>query len=290
MSARESEVLVLTPGGRLDKRFDIDVTAAHGLTVDGGDNDVLWVADNGQVPLPRNDGTYLTEPSPGSVTGAVVKYSLDGEELLRLPTPPLDVYATGDYSPTHVAVDSTRAGGSGDIWVADGYGQSLVHRYAREGSYLGTISGDEGAGRFSRPHAVVVDRRRGEPELYVADRSNARLQVYDLEGTFLRVVADLISPGGFAVIGENMYVAELDARICVLDRDDQIIGTVSGSGDPSRDRPGWPNRHDAHGRIVRPDLRDGQFSTPHGIVAGPDGCLYVTEWLVGGRMIRLVPE
>ncbi len=290
MSERESEVLVLTPGGRLDKRFTIDVTAAHGLTTDAEDDEVLWVADNGQVPLPQEDGTYATEPATGRVAGAVVKYSLEGEELLRLPTPPLEIYRSGDYSPTHVAVDSIRAGGSGDIWVADGYGQSLVHRYDQGGGYLGTITGAEGAGSFSRPHAVVIDRRRDQPELYVADRSNARLQVFDLDGGYLRVVDDLISPGGFAVIGAHMYVAELDGRICVLNREDEVIGTVSGSGEPSRDRPGWPNRLDANGRTVRPDLRQGAFSTPHGIVAGPDGCLYVTEWLVGGRLIRLVPE
>ena len=290
MSARESEVIVLTPGGRLDRRFDIDVTVAHGLTTDAEDDEVFWVADNGQVPVPHSDGTYVTEPATGHVTGAVMKFSLDGEELLRLPTPPLDIYATGDYSPTHVTVDSSHAGGTGDIWVADGYGQSLVHRYDRSGRYRDTISGTEGAGRFSRPHAVVIDRRRGQPQLYVADRSNGRLQVFDLDGTYLRVVDDLISPGGFAVIGEHLYVAELDARICVLDREDRIIGTVSGSGDPSRDRPGWPNRLDDEGRTVRPELRDGEFSTPHGIAAGPGGCLYVTEWLVGGRLVRLVPE
>lgn len=289
MAARESQVLVLTPDGRLDRTFDVDVTAGHGLTTDRDRNeDVLWLADNGRVQVRQPDGQYATPG--GRVTGAVVKVSLYGEELMRLPTPPLSRYTTDDYCPTHVAVDSRSSGGSGDVWVADGYGQNLVHRYSEDGEYLANISGEDGAGPFSRPHAVFIDRRRDVAELYVADRSNARIQVFDLDGAFRRVigVGHLVSPGGFAVSGSLMYVSELDARVAILDLDDQVIGTIGQAG--ARDRPGWPNRLDDSGVPVRPGLEPDLFNTPHGIAAGPDGSLYVAEWLIGGRLVRLVPE
>ena len=95
-----------------------------------------------------------------------------------------------------MAVVEARHGGNGDIWVADGYGQYLVHRYSADGTYIQTLSGEEGAGRFNCPHAVFIDRRHAQPEVWVADRGNGRIQVYSLDGSFLRVVGQgwLISP------------------------------------------------------------------------------------------------
>ena len=53
-----------------------------------------------------------------------------GEELLELPFPEHDAYKQSRYSPTSVAVDEIFDGGTGDVWVADGYGASLVHRFS----------------------------------------------------------------------------------------------------------------------------------------------------------------
>lgn len=63
-----------------------------------------------------------------------------------------------DWSPTAVAVIEE----TGDVWVADGYGQDLVHRFDMSGQHVRSLTGEEGAGRFSCPHGLVVDRRRGE--------------------------------------------------------------------------------------------------------------------------------
>jgi hypothetical protein len=118
----------------------------------------------------------------------------------------------GDYCPCGTAVDEERLGGNGDIWVADGYGAGLVHRFDRHREHLLTLSGEEGGGRFLCPHAVFIDRRGGKtPELYIADRENRRVQVYDLDGRYLRTfgAAFLNSPSGFAVSGDLLVVAEL---------------------------------------------------------------------------------
>ena len=121
--------------------------------------------------------------------GQVVKMSLDGQLVQRLETPSLPTYDEVRYSPAGMTVFEERLGGNGDLWVTDGYGASWVHRYDRNGTYLGRITGEEGsAGHFSCPHSVFVDTRR-DPRLVVADRANARFQVYDLEGGFQKAFA-----------------------------------------------------------------------------------------------------
>lgn len=192
----------------------------------------------------------------------------------------------GGYAPTGVAVDER----DGSLWVADGYGQGLVHRFTRDGDLALTLTGADGAGRFDCPHAVFVDRR-SRPRLYVADRGNARLQVHDLDGRFLGVVGDgLWSPTAMVACGERLIVAELDARLAVLDAEDRLVGYV-GRDDDAPEREGWPNAVGADGRTVRPPaLTPGRFNSPHGLAVDARGDLHVAEWLIGGRWIRLRRE
>ena len=180
-------------------------------------------------------------------------------------------------------------GGTGDVWVADGYGESLVHRFRRDGSYVTSLSGLEGAGRFSCPHAVWIDRRGEAPELFVSDRVNQRLQVFDLEGVFKRVVGDASyfhRPSAFAVVEQFLIVADLESRLTVLDADNALLGHL-GSDAGAATRPGFPNELD-HGHPVRPTaLRPGLFNSPHGLAADAEGNLYVSEFLIGGRLVKL---
>ena len=189
-----------------------------------------------------------------------------------------------------MVIHETRQGGNGDIWVADGYGQSLVHRYNRDGEYLASISGQEGAaGAFACPHGLWIDTRKPEPELYIADRTNHRIQVYDLEGQYKRALGaeKLISPSAFARQGEALIVAELHARLAILDPADRLICYL-GRNEPVSKGEGWPNRLDAHGIPTRTDrLESGRFNSPHGIAVDAEGDIYVTEWLIGGRTTKL---
>src|SRR5207248_975609 len=137
--------------------------------------DGMWVADVGFKRRVRGS-EYETERAAGRV--ALVDAS--GNVLRELRDP-------GDgWSPTTVA----HVAESGDVWVADGYRRHLVHRFDARGRHVQTLTGEEGVGRFDCPHGVALDRRRGEPELYVSDRANARIQVYDVEGRFRRVVSE----------------------------------------------------------------------------------------------------
>jgi hypothetical protein len=125
----------------------------------------------------------------------------------------------------------------------------------------------------------------------VADRGNGRIQVFRLDGSFDRVVGGsfLVSPSAFASYGGNLVVAELHARLAVIGPDDRLVCYLGEDGEACR-RPGWPNGVDEHEHPVRaPDLRPGRFNSPHGLAVGTDGKLYVAEWLIGGRMIKLTP-
>ena len=286
-------VEVRHPNGHVLDTWMAPVARGHGLRIAMADgNDTLWIADNGDSWVRLDDKSYGSALPPGThVTGAVVQLSMSGEELRRVPVPDHAAYELGSYCPTDVAVDEPRLGGDGNIWVADGYGQSLVHCFDQNGALLLTLTGEEGAGRFDQPHALHIDRRAVVPEVYVTDRGNSRIQVFDLAGGFLRVVGvgTLISPGGIAPYGSRLIVAELDGRIVLLDERDQVVKILGTGSMEGRSRPGWPNALDETGATVRPDLEHEVFNTPHGIATDADGNVYVSEWVIGGRLIKLEP-
>ena len=282
-------LLVFDQSGELLRTIETGLTEGHGITLTReGDTDFLWIADTGAKRIPQTDYGYQTGPAGGQV----VKLTLDGRVVLTLERPSLEIYREGKYQPTSVAVNEERFGGNGDVWVADGYGQSYVHRYSRfskHGEYLGSINGEEGGGRFATPHSLWIDVRKAEPELYIADRSNHRIQVYDVEGTFKRVVgADFLSsPSAFARDGDLLIVAELRARLAVLDGDDRLVCYL-GDNEAVCVKEGWPNMLNAKGVPTRTNrLEPGKFNSPHGVGADRDGNIYVAEWLIGGRMTKL---
>lgn len=285
----DSTMLFLDAEGRPRASWHLPVADAHGITVvNEGGAEFLWIADNGRKRQPELGYEY--PPSSGPFSGTVLKSTLDGQIVTTLPKPSVEIYREGNYSPTLVAVDEERYGGSGDIWVADGYGESYVHRYDKSGRYSGSINGEEGsAGRFDCPHGIFIDRRRGVPELYVADRTNHRVQVYDLEGHFKREFgADFLSsPSGFVTHGDLMVIAELRARLAVLDGKDQLICYL-GENEAVCGVDGWPNNKNGAGEIVATRLLEpGRFNSPHGMAVDADGNIYVAEWLIGGRFTKL---
>ncbi len=284
----ESVFMAFGTDGELRRTWPAPLAEGHAfvLVVDG-EASSLWVADNGRKRDPDHDYEYEW----GQSGPRVVKLSLDGEVLAELEPPSLPVYSDGMYSPTMVAVDEPAAGGGGDVWVADGYGGSVVHRYDHAGAYRGTLDGSEGdAGAFNGPHGVFIDRRRSEPELLIADRSNHRIQVYDLDGGYKRTWGGdfLLSPSNFAVFGDELIIGDLRARITIVDADDRLVAHL-GANESVADLPGFPNMLDDADLPVRTDrLVAGKFNSPHGLTVDPDGNIYVSEWLIGGRTIKLL--
>jgi hypothetical protein len=84
-----------------------------------------------------------------------------------------------------------------------------------------------------------------------------------------------------------MVVTDFTAgRLTILTRDGELVEHLFASG-RSPDEDAWPNTRDADGTIVRPPLEPGVVNSPHTLAADRDGNLYLTEWLIGGRLTKL---
>lgn len=255
-------VVLYEPGGSVRAAWGGRFPGAHGLTL---------VEDDGEERL------WLTDQT----TGAVVQSTLEGRYVCELERAPHAAYEDAAYAPTWVAVNEGRFGGNGDVWVADGYGAGLVHRYDRAGRYLSTLTGEEGAGRFDCPHGLYVRHAGGRHELFVADRGNRRFQIFDDQGRFTGSIGEdvLHLPCGCFELGADLVVPELNARLTVLDRTGALKGYL-GRNEAVCEREDWPNVPDS-------ELRPGAFNSPHAAAPDEDGNVYVVEWIIGGRITKL---
>jgi hypothetical protein len=268
--------------GSLLASVAVPTTEVHGLAVEpGAPGEVVWVADQG-VRL-RVEGGETVRTGPWA--GRVLRGSLADGRWDETEAPRHDIYREKPYRPTFVAFDPA----GDDVWIADGYGGHVVHRYGRDGSFRGSIGAGPGE-PFDTPHGVWVDRRGREPRLLVADRGNRRIVAYDLDGSMIEVIGSgqLTSPSGIVGLGELTVVAELHGALAILDADDGFAGHL-GQGDLPDERDAWPNARTTDGSVARPDLVPGRFNAPHAVDVAPDGALLVAEFVLGGRLVRLSP-
>ncbi|HKS59421.1 MAG TPA: hypothetical protein VJS68_01430 [Thermoplasmata archaeon] len=283
----KSEAIAFDSDGRFLRAVPSPLTEAHGITlVEERGEQFLWMADASRKRGPENN-YRAPDDAPHS---AVVKSDLAGNVVQSLSPPPHPAYQSGVYRPTWVAVNEERFGGNGDIWVADGYGESLVHRYRADGQFLSTLTGAEGAGRFRGPHLAFLDTRRAEPELYIADRSNSRIQVYDTEGRFRRVVGagTLSSPTAFARDGDRLLVMQYyPPRLVALDGQDRLLALAGENLSPIL-QPGFPFVRGEDGKPATPkNMGAGKFGVPHSIAIDDRGNLYFAEVVFGSRFTKL---
>jgi hypothetical protein len=263
-------LIVLDEAVRSAVRIPTPTEDGHGITATpGGSGDLVIVADPGSAGRP----------------GQVLEVSIMTGESTALPVPTGASTATEPWKPTSTAV--VEAGGShdGELWIADGYGRSLVHRVLLDGS-TETFDGSSTGLRFDCPHGVAIDNRGDDALVVVADRSNRRLVFLDLDGEYVRSVEDslLTSPSSIAVRGSDLLITDLYGALLRVDAND-VVSAVLPIDNPAQPE-GWPNRIE-NGVLVRPPLRDGTLNSPHGIAVGASGDVYLTEWLIGGRQIRL---
>lgn len=244
---------------------------AHGLTlIEENGVEFLWLVDE--------------------FSSEVAKVTLEGATVMTIQRPDLPVYAQGKYIPTWASQNPD----NGDVWVGDGYGSSLVHRYDKDGHYLSSLTGNSGAGTFDSPHGLAFRKTSdGKTELWITDRANSRIQVYDGDGNFLRASKVCHSPCCFNFLGDMVLVPELFTGVKVLKSDDftlitelgacGVVGPASGTATwwPPAAPDGWPNL--AGTKLVRP----GVFNSPHGGCFAPNGDIYVVEWIIGGRITKL---
>jgi hypothetical protein len=218
-----------------------------------------------------------------SVLHKIVKTTLDGEVVWERGVPPLPGGVYDDpalYNPTAITVAP-----NGDVYVADGYGQSWIHRYDKNALYLQSWGGKgKELGRLDTPHGLAIDLRGDQARLLVADRANIRLQYFSLDGKPLgEVSGDFRYPAGVRVRGSDVLVPDLLGRVTILGGDDRLVTHVG---------------LDSNGKWVKPenfpdvpkDKRvEGAFIAPHDAIWDRDGNLYVVEWVPDGRVSKWRP-
>ena len=212
----------------------------------------------------------------------VVKTSLSGEVVWQrdYPREP-DVYRDeGGYRPTNVAFRP-----DGGFYVGDGYGSHFIHQYDAQAKWIRTFGGvGEGEGQLRTPHGLWLDDRPGrDPSLVVADRANARLQYFDLDGNHLGLVSDVSFPADIDIRGKVMLVPDLHARVTLFDDKNQVITHLGYDA-------AWTEEVLADGFRMRgePDRwQAGRFIHPHDACFDGDGNIYVVEWVPTGRVSRL---
>jgi DNA-binding beta-propeller fold protein YncE len=281
----------------------------HGVVVDGRDNVYAFNTSKNAVMKFDRQGNYLGSWGEAFAEGAhgmylsaeageeylyltdtvrhlVVKTTLDGREIHRLATPPLpEVYTSPEkYTPTDTAVAP-----NGDVYVCDGYGQSWIHRYDRNGKYMHSWGGQGSEpGKMQCPHGIWIDTRRNEPRVYVADRANVRIQIFTLDGEHGGFVEGMFrAPCCFYEHKGDLVVPDLYGRVTILDENDRLITHLGDSpafelpGSPKEKIPDWPN-------IPRERQKAGEFISPHGACVDSHGDIYVGEWVIDGRLTKLV--
>jgi hypothetical protein len=218
-----------------------------------------------------------TEYLYAAAMGKVYKLGLDGNVVLTIDGSKQDGHKWRRATAVAVAPN-------GDIFVADGYGSSAIFKYNSKGEFIKKF-GVKGSkeGQLKTSHGLTMDNRNPEkPVLIVCDRENRRLQLFDLEGNFIKVaVTGLRRPCAASIWGDYVVVAELEARAVVLDKDFKVISKLGDN----------PNKKQWAGFKVKPaDWQNGIFTAPHGCAFDAKGNIYVQNWNFVGRITKLVKD
>ncbi len=226
----------------------------------------------------KEEFLYLAWNKPHS---KVTKMTLKGELVWEMQQPVASgkYKNAGTFSPTNIAFAP-----DGGFYVTDGYGSHFVHQYDRDSKYVRTFGGEgTEVGQFKTPHGIWLDNRPGrEPAIVVADRGNARLQYFSLDGTPqpVKLVKDTVSfPAHFDTRGKELLVADLHARVTILDQDNQVIVHLGYD-------PAWTKKALAAFQMRQhPEQWEaGRFIHPHDACFDKQGNIYVVEWVAAGRV------
>lgn len=202
-----------------------------------------------------------------------------GEIVLKLPFPEESGLALKKFSPTAITV-----GPNGDIFLSDGYASNHIFKFDKTGKYLKHF-GTKGNGleQFNTAHGMTLDTRYEPPRLLICDRNHTpkgRLLHYDLDGKFLgEVVTGLGMPTSATVQGDYVSVPDLHGRVVILDKNNTIMAVLGHNADPAKR---------GNFNVPQDQWIEGVFSGTHGSYWDKDGNLYVQDWNVSGRIMKLV--
>ena len=202
-----------------------------------------------------------------------------GDIVLRLPFPEESGLNLKKFSPTAITVAP-----GGDIFLSDGYASNHIFRFDKDGKYLmhfGSKGND--LKQFNTAHGMTLDTRYDPPRLLICDRNHqpkGRLLHYDLDGNFIEeVITGLGMPTSAAVQGDYVSVPDLHGRVVILDKNNTIMAVLGHNPDP---------KQRANFNVPQDQWIEGIFSGTHGSYWDKEGNLYVQDWNVSGRIIKLV--
>ena len=206
---------------------------AHAVRVDKDDN--VWVVDEGSNMVIKFNPQGLVTLVLGRKDEAVdylERYLEEGDKAEReaFTRPGGGAGRGGSFGrPTDVTWDL-----QGNIFVADGYTNSRVAKFNKDGDFVKSI-GSRGnqPNQFNTPHAITSDAKGN---IYVADRGNSRIQVYDPDLNPIRIISNVRSPWAVCITPPNaqgqqfLYSADAGGKIYKVDLEGKLQGWFGSTG------------------------------------------------------------
>jgi hypothetical protein len=205
-----------------------------------------------------------------------IKMKMDGTVVLKITAPPEAGFKAANEWRLTAAVPAA----DGSIFIANGYGDSRIFRFDKNGNYKGTFAEKgSGDGQLDCSHGLSLDLRYQQPLLLVCDRENRRLCHFDLDGKYVRTVTQhLRRPCQVSFHEHYAVVSELEGRVTVLDGDNAPVAFL---GDNPQ-KPQWANYE-----IDPSNVKPGVFSAAHGCFVDSDANIFVSDWNHTGRVTKL---
>ncbi|MDB4614456.1 6-bladed beta-propeller [bacterium] len=253
-------VFVFSPDGKLVDKFMSDKhTKLHDMEIrDEADGEFIYGARN--------------------ANGECIKFSADtGDVVMTLKFPIESGLNLKRISPTAITVAP-----NGDIFMSDGYGSNTIFKFDKDGKYLMHF-GKKGNNlkEFNTAHGMTLDTRYDPPRLLICDRNHkpkGRLLHYTLDGKYIEeVITGLGMPTSVAIEGDYVSVPDLQGRVVVLDKSNTIVAVLGHN--PNNKKRGY--------KVPQDQWIEGVFSGTHGSYWDADGNLYVQDWNVSGRIMKL---
>ncbi len=204
-------VIVFDRDGKFLRSWNGDFKTPHGLRIDADDN--LWIAD--------------------MANHLVQKFSTDGKLLMSLGKKGMPGLAADQFNKPADAF----TGPDGEIYVADGYGNSRVAKFTKDGKFVQDWGKKgKGSSEFNIPHVVYLD---SDNRVIIGDRENQRVQVFDRAGKLLDEWKNTGAPYGLALHKDRVYLADgRKGTIRVLDKQGKLLTSWAASGN-AKETPHW---------------------------------------------------